>query len=153
MNEKGYGMLKAANLRRPHLAHRVSWEIHNGPIPEGLWVLHNCPGGDNPACVNPAHLWLGDQFDNMRDCAAKGRHGSVTHPERRARGERHGSKTHPERFRRGEQANGAKLTDSDVLRIRDLFASGFTMTDLGKQFGVSRNHISRIVKQRVWRHL
>jgi hypothetical protein len=45
---------------RLDLSHRVSWELHNGPIPDGLFVLHNCPGGDTPACVNPDHLWLGE---------------------------------------------------------------------------------------------
>lgn len=68
----GYGYLHIGDKveRKPRTAHRVSWEIHNGPIPEGLWVLHKC---DNRKCVNPEHLFIGDRVDNMRDCAAKGR--------------------------------------------------------------------------------
>lgn len=72
---KGYGYKR---LAPPHgrlraRAHRVSWVIHNGPIPDGLCVLHDCPDGDNGMCVNPAHLWLGTDADNVRDCTAKRR--------------------------------------------------------------------------------
>jgi hypothetical protein len=54
-------------------AHRLAWELLRGPIPDGLQVLHNCPGGDNPRCVNPDHLFLGSNADNIADSLAKGR--------------------------------------------------------------------------------
>lgn len=65
----GYGALSLA--KQPHiLAHRYSWELHRGPIPPDTKVLHTC---DTPACVNPDHLWLGSQKDNVRDMITKGR--------------------------------------------------------------------------------
>lgn len=65
---KGYG--KFTYNGRMYLAHRLSWILTNGPIPDGLGVLHSC---DNPPCVNPDHLFLGTQLDNMRDASNKGR--------------------------------------------------------------------------------
>jgi len=61
----GYGMMRYRN--RGLSAHRISWEIHNGPIPDGMEVCHNCPGGDNKMCVRPDHLFLGTHADNMQD--------------------------------------------------------------------------------------
>jgi hypothetical protein len=66
----GYGFISRRPSGNSELAHRVSWELANGPIPDGLYVLHRC---DNPPCVNPNHLFLGDYGDNARDRAAKKR--------------------------------------------------------------------------------
>ncbi len=70
-NQDGYGLVRYPG--RPHMmgAHRASWLLHNGDVPADLEVLHRC---DNPPCVNPAHLWLGTQVDNIHDMCAKGRH-------------------------------------------------------------------------------
>jgi hypothetical protein len=107
----GYGLFTVSGRRLG--AHRVVYTLIRGEIPEGFCVLHQC---DNPGCVNPEHLFLGTNADNVADRNAKGRtargrdtvppekrargerHGRNTKPERSARGERHGSRTHPERF-------------------------------------------------------
>jgi hypothetical protein len=65
---QGYGEVRMDG--RTQRAHRVAWKLINGPIPLGLFVLHHC---DNPSCVNPDHLWLGTQKENMRDSRIKGR--------------------------------------------------------------------------------
>ena len=74
-NSFGYGQLTIVgpNGKRPRTTHRLSWELHVGPIPEGMCILHRC---DNPPCVNPAHLFIGTKADNYRDMRAKGRDGS-----------------------------------------------------------------------------
>lgn len=76
----GYGLVVVQrSMRRvAHLAHRIAWEMHNGPIPDGACVCHRC---DQPLCIRPDHLFLGTHTENMRDAAAKGR----THRQRKPR--------------------------------------------------------------------
>ena len=162
----GYGDIA---VRGKHIkAHRMAWEIANGPIPDGLWVLHDCPAGDNPSCCNPAHLWLGTHADNMADMAAKGRyvlpkarasgerHGSRTHPECLVKsfGAANGAHTHPERRRRGQDHGRSKLTERDVREI--LCTKSTTEVSnqvLADRYKVGRRTIDRIVCRQTWGHL
>lgn len=107
------------------MAHRLSWEIHNSKIPKGLNVLHKC---DVPYCVNPDHLFLGTQKDNIRDGFAKGR------------------------IRRdGEYSPFAKLNWDLVNKIRFLYKKGnISYYKLSKMFGVNDGHISNIINNKKW---
>ena len=69
LNNQGYGRKRVNN--RECLAHRLAWMAREGPIPQGLFVLHSC---DNPKCINVRHLFLGTQRDNAQDMVSKGRH-------------------------------------------------------------------------------
>lgn len=69
-DDKGYGTISTGYKKSPAKAHRISWEIHFGEIPKGLFVLHAC---DNPSCVNPKHLMIGSQQANAIDMSKKGR--------------------------------------------------------------------------------
>lgn len=85
VNNQGYGEIHLGERNDHCYAHRFSWMINKGPIPKGLFVLHRC---DNPRCVNPNHLFLGTQKDNLHDAMAKGRmpilvKGSEFHARRR----------------------------------------------------------------------
>lgn len=154
----GYGKMRAGG--RDWKAHRISWVIHNGPIPGGLKVLHNCPSGDTPACVRPDHLFLGTQEDNMKDMAKKGRspsgdnHFSRRNPEKMARGERHGSSTHPESRPKGEEHSMAKLDETRVREIRTRYRGGKTsQAKLAKEYEVCAMTICRIVNKQIWTHI
>lgn len=72
---KGYGQMASHRQGHPVMAHRVSYQIHSGPIPEGMCILHKC---DNRSCVNPTHLRVGTYADNTRDMYDKGRHRGTT---------------------------------------------------------------------------
>lgn len=125
----GYGIideLRSTPNRRVLYAHRISWELHFGKIPDGLSVLHHC---DNPPCVNPAHLFLGTMSDNMADMRRKGRHIM------------------------GTMFPWAKLTPNKVLQIRNRYALGdITIRELAKQFHVSASNIGLIVRHLAWKH-
>ena len=126
---KGYGQIlnggKGNGLSR---AHRISWVIHSGMIPQGMCVLHHC---DNPGCVNPAHLFLGTNKDNSRDMVAKCRSSHVGIP--------------------GEDNGSAKLSERSVREIRQLLVSGcLSMTAVAVQYGVGRSAIEKIKYGKTW---
>lgn len=117
--QKGYGYVRQTG--RAIRAHRMAWELTNGAIPDGLAVCHHC---DNPLCCNPAHLFVGTHYDNMRDRSAKGRDNSP----------------------RGESHYNCKLTDALVVEIRERWAQGgILLRELAEEYGVSISLISLIV--------
>jgi hypothetical protein len=149
-DQHGYGCLNTG-LGKSMRAHRYSWVLHFGEIPDGLWVLHHC---DNPSCVNPAHLWLGTQTDNMQDMAKKGRGGHITHPERVSRGANNGRCTHPERYPIGSRCSHAKLTEESVEEIKARYGLGsVTIRQLAAEFEVSFSAVQQLLAGRSWKHV
>lgn len=165
----GYGSFSHAPGK--HMgAHRYSWELHFGPIPDGLFVCHTC---DVKTCVRPDHLWLGTSAENTADKVAKGRqargdasgarlhidrmprgeqHGSHTHPERIARGERNGQHTHPEMRLYGDKNHQSKLTWGIVREIRARYVRGdIPMRELAVEYGVSLSNIEKVVYEVTWK--
>jgi hypothetical protein len=119
---RGYGAFGVTHGRVVP-AHRFSWELVNGPIPVGMFVCHRC---DTPACVNPAHLFIGTNADNAADMAAKGR------------------------ASKGTARWKAKLTEEAVREIRKSTERG---VDLARRFGVCAAQITAVRKGYEWRHV
>ena len=120
-------------------AHRISYELHKGEIPDGMQVCHSC---DNPSCVNSDHLWLGTNSDNQRDCVKKGRDSK-----RVAISRVNGKRTGPINGRRGA-IKRRFLNDDEVREIRtsiDTFAS------LAKQYVVAISTIQCIKERRTYK--
>lgn len=127
---KGYGNFswkfngKVTNIG----AHRFSYQLaHQVVLSRSQLVLHKC---DTPACVRPAHLFVGTHDDNMRDMVHKGRHWVVPMP--------------------GEKNPSAKLTIKDVVEIRTRYRSGEFQRIIASDFGIRQNHVSRIVRNESW---
>lgn len=127
-------------------AHRFSWELTNGPIPDGMLVCHNCPDGDNPRCVNPRHLFLGTQLDNVRDMWRKGRGRSGWSVESLAEARK--------LLPRGEAHHMARLTADQVREIRSRHAAGeMGYARLAKEYNVAMATVRNIAKRRIWSHI
>jgi hypothetical protein len=128
----GYGQIRV-NGRAGHtlLAHRVSYELFVGLIPNGMQVLHRC---DRPSCIQPDHLWLGTQEDNMHDCMVKGRH-------------RHGNM-------KGEMHGHAILSEREAREILYLALEGqLSHREIAEMYFVSRGAVRGIKHRRNWRHI
>ena len=124
---KGYGQIKLTGQRKQAYAHRVSYMIHKGDIPEGKEVLHAC---DNPKCVNPNHLSVGTQKDNLQDMKNKGRH----------------------LF--GEKNANCILTETKVRAIKQLLDNNeLSQLEIGNLFGISQMEVSRIKRGLRWKHI
>ena len=127
---KGYGTLGLGGRgAKQKLVHRLSYEIHKGPIPDGMVVMHKC---DNPRCVNPDHLDAGTQSQNIKDAFSRGR------------------KLMPTKKARGEECGASKLMEADVLNIRE---SKLSFSKLAAAYGVNKSTIERIKYRKTWRHI
>lgn len=122
-NHSGYGVVavtKSKGLRRQVMAHRIAYELTHGKIPNAYRILHSC---DNPPCVNPTHLRVGTDADNVADMHARGR------------------------YRGGFN----KLTRDQVMVIKSLLSSGHRQRDIAERFGVDPSSVSNIARGKVWR--
>lgn len=119
-----YGSICVGIIRQR--AHRVSYELHIGRIPDGLFVLHQC---DNKRCVNPDHLFLGTDQDNSDDKVSKGRQA------------------------KGVKVGGVKLDDIQVLTIRKCAADGLKANKIAPYFHVSNSTVTEIIARKIWRHI
>jgi hypothetical protein len=124
ISESGHGFAK--NNGAHIYAHRLSWEVSVGPIPSGMSVLHKC---DVACCINPDHLFLGTQRENIADMVAKGRQS------------------------RGSRRWCSKLTEADVLAIRRRLASGHRQAAIAADYGVKQPVISDISTGKIWTHV
>lgn len=138
----GYGLFAVDNVTRR--AHRIAWALANGHVPDGIFVCHRC---DNPPCVNPSHLFLGTPADNCHDMDTKGRRALFL-------GDNNGMRRHPEKISRGEAHGHAALTEADVVEIFRMYVvDGATKAAIGREFGVSRSAVYRIIDRRNWAHV
>lgn len=130
ISNTGYGnfCFRKKNKLIQNGAHRFSYILQYGKIPRRKFVCHKC---DNPSCVNPLHLFVGTNSENIKDSFNKGRIPI-----------------------RGEKHYRAKLTDESVRHIRNLYATKkYIQLQLAEKFGVTRRHISFIVNKQKWAHI
>lgn len=176
----GYGAIgvpKDGGGWRNEGMHRVAWWLATGEWPaKGLQVCHNCPGGDNPACVrnddigihivggveypSRGHLWLGPQAANHQDMIDKGRglsgdaHPARIDPSYLVRGDQHPARIDPSYLPKGENHVNSRTNDAAVLEMRRRWDAGeSTQKELAGEFRLSQMNVSLIVRRKTWRHL
>lgn len=117
----GYGQIMSN--KTPVLAHRASWEFNFGDIPAGMHVLHKC---DRRVCVNPSHLFLGSNTDNIKDKVSKSR-----------------------------QIKGSRVPSSrlDEEKVKLVFYSDGSQDSISERFGISQTQVCRIKQRKIWKHV
>ena len=127
-DRRGYGHLgRGGKDTKNYMAHRVSYEIHIGIIPEGLIICHSC---DNPNCVNPFHLFAGTNSDNQKDSFNKGRHNM-----------------------KGESHPNSTLTTQDALSIRELHTNGVKSSQIAPAFNITHQTVNKVNSRTRWAHV
>lgn len=135
----GYGRVHLTGGGRGRfMAHRISWKLHTGQNTE-LFVCHHC---DNRKCVNPEHMFLGTNRDNIVDAVKKGRI-PIANPLKRK----------PEWIACGEQIGSSLFTNEQILEMRSMYDSGVIQDKICKKFNTIASTVSRIVRRLSWKHL
>ena len=124
------GYAKMTILGRSRLVHREVWFLVHGDTKSGLCVCHKC---DNPACVNPSHLFLATHQENMQDCVKKGRHAP------------------PPPLQKGEKNPASKLSRANVDQIRDMLKRGYTQAYIASSYGICQAQVSNIKHRKQWK--
>lgn len=144
---------------RTFKAPRIAWTLVHGPVPRGKLVCHEC---DTPSCINPFHLFLGTQADNMKDMANKGRwngqtgdeHWTRRNPKKVLRGNKHPRRLRPELFACGERVGTAKLAVKDVTEIfLSYYVDGQSQSAIARRFDTTQATVWMIVQYRNWKNV
>jgi hypothetical protein len=127
LDKDGYGVFNYGRGKQVR-AHRMSYEFYISQIPKGYLVCHKC---DNPSCINPSHLFLGSHKDNTQDMIKKDRKICL----------------------KGSKHHYSKITETDVLAIRQKRLLGLKLKNIGNEFAISFQTVSSICKGKTWKHI